>query len=221
MNSSIFSKNRGLPRDLSGIALATSEAKRRGGFTLIELAVAMAIAITMITSLVIQQSRWNDRLTVNTQTYELALMIRQAQIYSLGVREYTDGVGDKFDVGYGIHINMANPNQYIFFADKDKDLIYDAGEELSSETKSFTRGVTLKSICGKNPAIRFCYPAGSITQLDISFFRPEPKANAKFLNSAGNVVAPFILPGEIFLQSVGGKESSIKIESNGQISIIQ
>ena len=89
------------------------------GFTLIELIVVMTIATIITTALVVQQSKWSDQLAVNTQAYELALMIRQAQIYSLGVKEYTAGTGDKFNTGYGIHLDKSASNQYIFFADKN------------------------------------------------------------------------------------------------------
>ena len=96
MSSSIFfkNKNKGLPR----------EALAKWGFTLVELIVVMSIATVIMTALIIQQSKWNDRLTVNTQAYELALMIRQAQIYSLGVREDMAG-GGGFDVGYGVYFD--------------------------------------------------------------------------------------------------------------------
>src|SRR4030042_5264351 len=115
---------------------------KQAGFSMTELIVVMAIASVIMTTIVVQQSQWNKRLAVNTQAYELALMIRQAQIYSLGVKEYTAGAGDKFDIGYGVHIGRTGPlsDKYILFADKDKDLLYDDPVE-KIEEKVFKRKV--------------------------------------------------------------------------------
>lgn len=195
------------------------------GFTLVELLVVMTIATIITTSLIIQQSKWNDQLAVNTQAYELALMIRQAQIYSLGVREYMAGTGDKFNIGYGIYIDQNNPGQYIFFVDKDGNLKYDSGEEINTETKTLTRGVTVNRFCGVKIVGQYdvkCSPdSGNMEKVSVSFFRPEPKANVSFIKNNGGVTPNYGAPATIYLRSTGGKESSIKIEANGQVSIIQ
>ena len=186
---------------------------KKKGFTLIELMVVMSIATIMITIFTIQQSNWNDQLAVNTQAYEMVLMIRQAQIYSLGVREDIGGTGDKFNVGYGIYMNQGNVNQYIFFADRDGDQKYDSGEAL--ETKTFSRGVTIKDVCGSTNC--FFVGGGPLWQASISFFRPETKANIKLLNNGDNPVdnPPVIIK----LISPKRKEANITVETNGQISI--
>ncbi|MEK7117012.1 MAG: type II secretion system protein [Patescibacteria group bacterium] len=222
MSSSIFfkNKNKGLPR----------EALAKWGFTLVELIVVMSIATVIMTALIIQQSKWNDRLTVNTQAYELALMIRQAQIYSLGVREDMAG-GGGFDVGYGVYFDKdyvdvnGKINRYIFFADKNNADIgkYDAGDAII-ETKTFTRGVIIDEFCGTKGNGQNddrCAPgAGNVVMLNITFFRPDPKANILFLNNGGQSTN-IIPPAKIYLKSLGGKEYSVNVEANGQISIIQ
>ncbi|PIR40096.1 MAG: hypothetical protein COV33_01675 [Candidatus Zambryskibacteria bacterium CG10_big_fil_rev_8_21_14_0_10_34_34] len=203
MNFLIFFKNKKL----------FCKVKKSSGFTLIELMVVMAIATIIMTSFVIQQSKWSDQLAVNTQAYEMVLMIRQAQIYSLGVREDTGSTGDKFDVGYGIYMNQSNANQYIYFADRDSDQKYDFGEAI--ETKTFSGGVTIKDVCGSSSC--FFVGGGPLWQASISFFRPETKANIKLLNNGGNPVdTP---PVTIKLQSSGGREVNIIVEANGQVSI--
>lgn len=188
----------------------------RAGFTLIEFIVVMSIAIILITSLVIQQSKWNDTLTVNTQAYELALTIRQAQIYSLGVREYSAGGNGRFDIGYGVYFDQ-NFNRYIYFADADKDQKYDAGEEL--ETKTFTRGVTIERICGKRNSSEQC--SNPLDHINVSFIRPEPGANINFLNSGDQTVNNVDPPALIYLRSLGNKQYKVTIETNGQVSISQ
>ncbi|KKP56176.1 MAG: hypothetical protein UR50_C0006G0011 [Parcubacteria group bacterium GW2011_GWC1_34_10] len=186
---------------------------KKKGFTLIELMVVMSIATIMMAVLIFQQNKWSDQLSVNTQAYEMVLMIRQAQIYSLGVREDTGGTGDKFNVGYGIYMNQSNANQYIYFADRDGDQKYDSGEAI--ETKTFSRGVTIKDVCGSSNC--FFVGGGPLWQASISFFRPETKANIKLLNNGGNPVdTP---PVTIKLQSSGGREVNIIAEANGQVSV--
>ena len=194
MNCSIFSKNKGL--------------SRKEGFTLIELIVVMAIASVIMTALVIQQSNWNDSLIVNTQTYEMALMIRQAQVYGLGVKEYIAGTGDKFNIGYGVYFD-SDPTRYIFFADKNGDKNYDSGEEV--EIKTLNRGVTISKLCGNTPE-----NCSGLSSVNVLFFRPEPKANISF-----SPVSGFIPPATIYLQSPGGKMGILKIEANGQVSVTQ
>lgn len=189
---------------------------RQAGFTFLEFIVVMTIAVIMMTSLVIQQSRWSDRLTVNTQAYELALMLRQAQIYSLGVREYTAGAGDKFDIGYGVHFD-SNLTRYIYFADADKDQKYDTGEAI--ETKIFTRGVTIDRFCGIRSGDEDC--AIPLDHMSISFLRPEPKANISFLNGGDNPSPGYGPPASVYLKSVENKQYKVTIEANGQISIMQ
>jgi prepilin-type N-terminal cleavage/methylation domain-containing protein len=195
---------------------------KKRGFTLVELIVVMAIATIIMTALVVQQSQWNDSLVVSTQAYELVLMIRQAQIYSLGVREDTAGTeSDKFNIGYGVYIDINTPDRYIFFADRDSDEIYTSGDGQPIETKIFTRGVTIDRICGihqgnSNPA---CSPWRQLSKIDISFFRPEPKANLSFIDDNNHTVNPLDPPVTIYLKSPGGKQYEISIEISGEISV--
>src|SRR3989344_8650679 len=155
--SKCFKCKRGLPR----------EAKRSGGFTALEFAVVMTIATIITTTLIIQHNRWNDYLALKTQAYELSLMIRQAQIWSLGVREDTTGSGDRFNVGYGVRVDYDNNNQLIFFADRDGDRKYDPGENI--ESKTLARGITVKEVCGTHSSGYKCSPNVSLSKIDISF----------------------------------------------------
>jgi len=223
MKFSIFSKNKGLPRE-------SASWRRSGGFTLIELIVVMAVATSLMTAVVIQQNSWNDRLAVNTQAYELVLMIRQAQIYALGVRVDTTGPEiDKFDVGYGIYIDEdlddsnGKINRYIYFADRDDgsgegNKKYDSGEEI--ETKTFNRGVYIEKFCGTTGGNPCNNSGGSLNQLNITFFRPDPEAIIRLLNNGGGSGGTNS-PVTISLKSAGGKVYSVTVQDNGQVSITQ
>ncbi len=190
------------------------------GFTLIELLVVISICSIIFTAIVVQQSKWNDRFAVTSQAYELALMVRQAQTYGLGVREYQSGPGDKFDTGYGIYFSDSQPGQYIFFADRNKNKIYDSGEAI--ETKVFSRGVTINRFCDVTSAGVETCNGGNLRQVGISFVRPEPKSNILFLNGGGSPTPTALnLRAYIYLQSPRGVISLVKVEGNGQVSVIQ
>jgi len=172
--------------------------------------VVVTIATIILTSLVIQQSKWNDNLAVNTQSYEMALMIRQAQIYGLGVREYTTGSGDRFNIAYGVYADKSTTNnakQYIFFADANMNGSYDSGEAI--ETKIFNRGVTIDRVCGNTSE-----NCSSPNAVSITFYRPDPKANMVFNPPTG-----FGPPAAIYLKSKNNKQYKISVQANGQVSV--
>jgi len=182
------------------------------GFTLIELLVVVSIAVVITTSVVVQQRSWSDSLAVKTQAYDLALMIRQAQVYSLGVKEDTVGTGDKFNIGYGVYFDTDN-TRYIYFADRNNNNQYDNGEQV--ETKTFNNGVLIKDVCGVSKCI---YSGGGLLQkASISFFRPETNANISLLNNVGNPIDNS--PVTISLESPNGIIVNVIVEANGQISI--
>lgn len=205
MKLSIFSKNKSL----------FWETKRSGGFTLVELMVVMAIASTMMTVLVIQQSKWNDSLIVSTQAYEMALMIRQAQIYSLGVKEHTAGSGDKFDVGYGIYFEEGNTTSYVFFADVDGNKKYDGDPpDDVVEMIDLKRNVVISDVCGVSKC--FFSGGGPLQKASIVFHRPETKANIMLTNFGGTEKDDPTLT--VKLKSPKGQEYFVKVEASGEVS---
>jgi len=182
------------------------------GFTLTELMVVITITTVIMASLVFQQAKWNDSLAVSTQAYDLALMVRQAQTYSLGVKEDKSATsGDKFNIGYGIYFAETNLSQYIYFADRNGNSTYEPSEAI--ETVPLKRGVTIKDVCGSGA--NACFPGnGPLVSVSILFLRPETKAIMSF-SPHGNP------PVTVTLQSPKGKYYSVKIELNGQVSITQ
>lgn len=193
-------------------------------FTLVELMVVIAIASIIMTALVIQQNKWNDEIAVNTQAYELALFLRQAQMYSLAVRENVGTTGDRFNTSYGILVNIDNNSvgttNYSFFADHNLNNVLNTGELI--ETKNLTRGVRIARFCGLNSSGTLQCSDNTPSnerKVSITFLRPHPNAYIKFLNQADGVVSSINPPVRIYLKSENGRESVVKVEANGQISI--
>lgn len=77
----------------------------------------MTIAIIgLITTLVmVRYSSFNSAVLLKNQAYEIALDIREAQVFAISVR----GAGNQFREEYGLFFNHAQPDEYIFWLDND------------------------------------------------------------------------------------------------------
>lgn len=194
------------------------------GLTLVELIVVVTIFTIITTVLVINQNRWNRKLQLNTKLYDLALYIRQAQFYSISVKEDNLSFGDTFDRSYGIHFDTDSVSSFIFFSDRNKNQKYDLGEGISTYIfqNNYTNGIFIDRICGYNIAgsVERCSPdAGNIKSLDILFSRPEAKSIIVFLNNGGNSSASVNPPAKIYLRNSYGDYASVKVYQNGQVAI--
>lgn len=179
----------------------------------------MAIATIIMTAVVVQQNKWNENLSLRSQAYEVALMIRQAQIYSLGVREDVDNTAaDKFNVGYGLYFSLIGSEKIVFFADRDNDKEYDPDEKI--EEKKLKGGVKIEEVCRVNLEPSCSHGMTGNTkpkQVSILFLRPDPKAHLSFRSASG--VLSTGGPAYLVL-SLNGSKAVVKVEDNGQISVI-
>lgn len=184
----------------------------KAGFTLTELIVVTTIATIIMTAVVVQQSKWNEQLAINTQAYEVVLMIRQAQIYSLGVKEDKAGTSDdKFNLGYGVYISQTGAEKVVFFADRNKNGIYDNGEKI--EEKTLTKGVELGDICANSCS------GQKPKRVTIAFLRPNPKAKFYYQTANGSVFNAAESSPAIINLILGNSSAVIKVEANGQIYV--
>lgn len=187
--------------------------KKTAGFTLIELLVSMAI-ITMITSIVlVNHNKFNGSIFLSNLSYDVALSIRQAQIYGLSVREFAG----TFDIGYGVHFDIATPTSFFIFADIDRNQRYNSSVDSIVETLTITRRNTISKFCatpfGASPVER-CTDSGTpITTLDIAFNRPDPEA--VIIDNLGTSYTS----ARITVSSSEGDTRSVVVEGTGQISV--
>ena len=97
------------------------------GFTLVELLVVVSIIGVISTVIVFNHKKFNDNLEITNLSHDVALYIRQAQVYGVSVKELKDislTEEERFDTPYGIHFDIklaVNNKSFIFFADKNKD----------------------------------------------------------------------------------------------------
>jgi type II secretory pathway pseudopilin PulG len=177
-------------------------------FTLVELLVSVGIFTLITTAAVFNNNQFNGNVVLSNLAYEIALSIRQAQVYGTTVKQSTQST---FDAGYGINFNLtgqSGPTTYTLFEDRPTpNREYDAGEAL--ETFTIRKGNRISKICVFQPQSTDCT---SVTALDISFVRPNPDA---YIRSGGTKYTKT----EICLASPLNNKRKIIVEATGQLSV--
>lgn len=186
----------------------------RGGFSLIELIVVLAIFLVITAIVLVGQSKFRGSILLGNLAYDVALSVRQAQSFGLGVRGFGTG-SDAFNVAYGIHFDSGS--SYVLFADANRNGKYDplpSPPDVPELVQLFTlqSSYTISSFCG-------VLPIGGeecgLTFLDIVFDRPEP--DALFLSNTGQSYSS----ARITVRSPHGEERNVVISVTGQISVEQ
>lgn len=208
----------------------TIPARRTRGFTLIELLAVIGIMVLVSAAMLANTNKFGGATMLQNLAYDVALSIRQAQVYGLSVKN----VGSSLDItpGYGMYFDMGNPTQYIMFADtKDAsgdptpDGVYESGEAATTPFQ-IGKGYSINKLCVTDSAgNEDC----SQTKLTILFVHPEPDAwiNPVYNGNPGCAVdadssekcsSPYSL-ARIELISPRGDLRSVLIYNNGQISV--
>ncbi len=188
------------------------------GFTLIELVVVTAIIIVVSSVVLVNNNRFGGVVQLENLAYDVALSVRQAQVFGVSVQRY--GSGD-FTSGYGMHFDINDPVHYEFFADVDKDGFFDSDENVAPSPYTIRSGFKVSGLCapqGQDAAT--CVGATPAAQIDIAFKRPEADAWI----SAGGVGCAYgagtcAESARIILLSPRGDVMSVVVGANGQISV--
>jgi len=189
----------------------------RGGFTLIELLVAITILILITAAMLTSHSSFSGKILLSNFAYEVALSVRQAQVFGLSVREFQTS-SNLFTIGYGVHFDALDLTTYRLFADEDSNEIYNSSSDGTVETFSTRRGFQIARFCATaSSGTEFCSDTGELTALDIVFLRPDPDA---IINATRSNGAPGVYQrARIVLRSPQGDERSVLVEATGQISV--
>ncbi len=195
---------------------------RPRGFTLIEL-LAVCFVIALISGLIlVSNSTFGGSVLLENLAYDIALSIRQAQVYGISVQRFSTNT---FSAGYGMHFAISSPTTYALFADAlTANGLYDCPTPGSDTTCELVQST---SIDKAYKIKKLCAPAGvdsasctSVSSVDILFKRPEPDAYI----SAGDLSCALQLgtcydSTRIVLSSPRGDVTTVVIEANGQISV--
>lgn len=173
----------------------------------------------VITGIVLaSNSKFGGQVLLQNLAYDIALSVREAQVYGISVRQYGSG---NFNVGYAVHFALATPSSYVLFADvypSSPNGLYEADHAESVESIDLGSGYRIVDLCSTplNSSTEAC----GNTSLDILFKRPEPDAYI-----SANGLSAILNPGNrqqrarIIVRSPRGNTRSIVVEATGQIAI--
>lgn len=204
------------------------------GFSIIELLVSITIIVIVSGVVLVSHSRFGGSVLLTNLAYDVALSIRQAQVYGLAVREFDpSGPSATFETSYGVWFNKDNPTTYVLFADYDGDSLYNgtaactAGDLECVTRFTIGRGNTIAQFCGIVSTlpllVQQCSGSGpgTIQYLNIIFDRPNPDA----------IVLSDLLPvpseggydggARIVLRSPQGLQKTVLVGVTGQISVLE
>lgn len=198
------------------------------GFTLVELLVAISIVGVISTVIVFNHKKFNDNLEITNLAYEVALAIRQAQVYGVSVKEFKEGTTEeqRFGTAYGVHFDIRSPTSFVLFADVNKDRLYTGSSSDCSagtpdkcvERFQIGKGNVIHDLCEIQANGNYDCNAAVKNEAHITFMRPDPDATLRFTNNShGGINTPASLA--ICIRSPQGKIKEIRVYSTGQISI--
>jgi len=179
---------------------------KRGGFSLVEVIITMAI-ISILTALVmVRYGAFNSTVLLKNQAYEIALDIRDAQVRAVSVRSDEN----EFREEYGVFLSMSENftqgvtnQQYLFWQDNGPSTParYNHGTDnvlqvLSLDDRFYIRDLYVNCT---DPAYTSCTQTN---QLSISFARPNfdanlVRGNGQPVETAHIIVAPVSDPDTI------------------------
>ncbi|OGG57425.1 hypothetical protein A2853_03620 [Candidatus Kaiserbacteria bacterium RIFCSPHIGHO2_01_FULL_55_17] len=183
-----------------------------------ELMVVTAIIVVISGVVLVNNNRFGGVFLLENLAYDIALSIRQAQVYGISVHRFG---ATNFRVGYGLHFSKNDPITYVFFADANPsggNGLYEENQNETIESSTIGRGYYIDKLCA--PAGADAATCTSVDRLDIIFKRPEPDAFIS-ANGVSGIVTPAALQesARVVLKSPRGDEKSVIVEISGQIAI--
>jgi len=207
--------------------------KYNSGTTLIELLVVIGIFAMISGITIFNYGKFNSSLTTQNLADDIALTIRRAQGYAIGVRGYDNA----FKSGYGVHFTpnstisdlyAGSKKSFILFADlnEKKDYTYD-GSEKCGDVKSSNECIEMLSILSSDEIMSIILNDGTPVpnggSVDVLFKRPNPEPEFCYRSNSGSPSCTTKNSSSIKIKlSSGGKDEMIRwisIYNNGQISV--
>lgn len=182
------------------------------GFTLIEMVVVVGIIVVITAVVLANNTKFGGRVLLENFVYDIALSIRQAQVYGISVVRFGSS---NFTAAYGMHFDLASNASYSLFADAvTPNNVYENGELV--QTTTLTRNFIISGLCvTPSSGPESCTP--TITKLDVAYKRPEPDAS---IHANGNSATAYS-SARIIVKSPRGDTMNVVVYSNGQISVTQ
>ena len=210
-----------------------SRSSAQAGMTLVELMVVLAIFAIVTGITIFDYGRFKSSVSLQNLGDDIALSIRRAQNYAIGVRSSSS----VFTNGYGIHFSTANPDPSNVRAGSNKAFII--FNDLPVANKNYDYSQTSDAVCGSialssrdecmdilkitsNDVVSAICPNGSNCSsgyADITFLRPNPDAYI-CVGSIGGPCGDKISSVDIVIEnSQSHDKKTISVSNVGQISI--
>ena len=188
------------------------------GFTLVEMMVVVAIIIIVTSVILLKQSKFSSDILVTNAAYEVALSIRQAQVYGISSKQTTSNL----NAGYGIYLDNAliggSPSSFEVYSDNDPsypfNFVTNNSEYAVVDNPNLTQGQTIKRFCVVGGTTGNACSDSSLTKLNIGFIKPKPEAIIH--DSGSNTSAAAII---VIASALGDKCRVVRVTSIGQISV--
>lgn len=216
------------------------------GATLLEMMVVISIFLVISGVTVFNYGQFNSSMSTQNLVDDIALSVRRAQSYAIGVR----GVNDKFIGGYGVHFSprilvpgdehWGSNKSFVMFAEMGTtiNMRYDFGaydgcgspttNDECMEILKITSADEISSIKLYGAGGVLIRDMGSAGYLDILFYRPNPEPifcyRTSMTNSDCDENEDDIVYALIDVSSSKGGVTttrSIKISNSGQISVAE
>lgn len=186
------------------------------GFSLIELIITISITVLISLALFLNYSKFGSDIALKKTAQEIALAVREAQVYGLAVKEFSYS-GSAFP-GYGVHFDKTKPDSFILFADNSPaNNLYDGEAEKVGESKIQTSNkitdLCLDQKISPPPPTAQC----GLNILDVVYLRPYLLVSIKGHNGISEVSASS--DAEVIIRSPKGTERKVVIWLTGQISV--
>jgi prepilin-type N-terminal cleavage/methylation domain-containing protein len=187
------------------------------GMTLIELLVVLAIFMIVASITIFDYARFRSSVSVQNLADDIALSIRRAQNYAIGVKN----IQADFSNGYGIHFStnasadpVAGSNKsFIIFNDVNGNKKYDYAAGGCSASGG-SECIDLLTITSSDQVKSICSGGSCVDSIDITFIRPEPNA---YICSGGSCGYGSV---DIVVEDLNSENTkTITVSSVGQISI--
>jgi Tfp pilus assembly protein FimT len=202
-----------------------------GGVTLIELLVVISIFMVISSITIFSYSKFNSSLSIQNLSDDIALSVRKAQGYAIGVH----GTSNVFNVGYGIHFTtnptsnlyVGSNKSFVLFADINPNHQYNNSTSICGNPTATDECLELLSIKSTDN-ISAIYinngsnPIGATDTIDLLFNRPNPEPIFCYrTGGSGSCSLTPISNIKIKISTDANLDinKTITISNNGQISV--
>jgi prepilin-type N-terminal cleavage/methylation domain-containing protein len=201
---------------------------REAGFSLLELLAVTAIFVILTGVVLANNTRFSSKVVLQNLAHDIALSIREAQVYGIAVRRCDPLVTancaaiNQYDIAYGMHFcradstSCANPSAFELFVDIDNDARYDPGETVLATTIANGYAITGLAVFDADSGAET-----DVEELHVAFRRPEPDAciQGDFDDDNNfNCDSPYGR-ARVTVQANNGDTAEVFVEITGQISV--